>query len=96
MHSSHWRDWRLLAARFREHRHPNWTLAVGARPEKGEPNEAQMNALGRSFAVVRELSSLSHRDGVAETVGWDAVKRQPGSESGIGLLVLVTPSTPKP
>ncbi|MBX3215210.1 MAG: thrombospondin type 3 repeat-containing protein [Labilithrix sp.] len=71
-------------------RHPDWTLAVGARPGTGE--DAQLDALARSFAIVRTLSNLSRRDGVAETVGWDAVKGQPQAETGIALRILVTPT----
>ena len=31
-------------------------------------------------------ASFSHRDGVAESIGWDAVKNRPGAESGVGFL----------
>jgi len=71
-------------------RHPDWTLAVGARPSAGD--DGQLDALARSFAVVRVLSNLSQRDGVSETVGWDAVKNQPQADSGIAFLVLVLPA----
>jgi len=70
-------------------RRRDWTLAVGARPGAGD--DAQLDALARSFAIVRVLSNLSHRDGVAETVGWDAVKNQPQAETGIAFRVLVLP-----
>jgi hypothetical protein len=77
-------------------RHPDWTLAVGARPA-GASSAAQMDALAKSFAVVRVLASYAHRDGVAETVAWDAVKKQPQSETGMALLVLTSaPPTKKP
>jgi OmpA-OmpF porin, OOP family len=82
----------LRALALELHRHPDWTLAVGARPAPGgDSTKAQLDALERSFAVVRELSSMSRRDGVAETVGWDAVKNQPGAGVGIAYRVLVTP-----
>jgi len=88
----------LRALALELHRHPDWTLAVGARPGAGA--DAQLDALARSFAIVRALSNLSHRDGVAETVGWDAVKNQPQAETGIAFLVLVmpkpSPSAPAP
>jgi OOP family OmpA-OmpF porin len=79
----------VRALAFELNRHPEWTLAVGARPIN---EDGQLDALARSFAVVRALSNLAHRDGVAETVGWDAVKNQPQAETGLAFLVLVTPS----
>jgi hypothetical protein len=79
----------LRALALELNRHRDWTLAVGARPTGGD----DLDALARSFAIVRALSNLSHRDGVAETVGWDAVKGQPqAAETGIGLLILVMPN----
>lgn len=79
-----------LAAQLNQHR--NWTLAVGAKPGPGDATKAQLDALSRSFAVVREVASLSHRDGVAETVGWDAVKKQAQADGNLGFLVLVNPT----
>ncbi len=76
-------------------RHRDWTLAVGARP-KGASAQAQSDALFRAIAVVNALSSMTRRDDAAETVGWDAVRGQPGAASGIGLLVLVAPPVPPP
>jgi OOP family OmpA-OmpF porin len=78
---------RALATELNRHR--DWTLAVGARPA-GDSSAAQMDALARSFAVVRVLASYSHRDGVAESVSWDAVRRQPQAENGIAFLVLTS------
>ncbi|MBX3228877.1 MAG: thrombospondin type 3 repeat-containing protein [Labilithrix sp.] len=70
-------------------KHPEWTVAIGARPTAPD---AQLDALARSFAVVRVLSTFSRRDGEAETVGWDAVKNQPGAAaSGLGFTILVAP-----
>ncbi len=80
----------LRALALELNRHREWTLAVGARPGAGD--DAQLDALARSFAVVRALSNLSQRDGVAETVGWDAVKNQPQADTGIAFLVLALPS----
>jgi hypothetical protein len=80
----------LRALALELNRHRDWTIAVGARPGAGD--DAQLDALAKSFAIVRVLSNLSHRDGVAETVGWDAVKNQPQSETGIAFRILVTPS----
>ncbi len=84
----------LRALALELNRHPEWTLAVGARPGAGD--DGQLDALARSFAIVRALSNLSHRDGVAETVGWDAVKNHPQAATGIGFLVLTLPSAGAP
>jgi hypothetical protein len=78
---------RALATELNRHR--DWTLAVGVRPN-GDASPAQMDALARSFAIVRVLASYSHRDGVAESVSWDVVKKQPQSETGIAFLILTT------
>jgi hypothetical protein len=92
-------------------RHPDWTLAVGARPGPGKPDGkstappqlgqdqelAQKVSLGRALALVKMIAAFTHRGAAAEVVGWDAVKQQPGAASGIGLLVLVSlPSEPPP
>jgi hypothetical protein len=85
---------RALALELNRHR--EWTLAVGVRPGAGEAGAAQMDALARSFAIVRVLGSYSHRDGVAESVAWDAVKRQPQAESGVAFMILTSgASAPK-
>ncbi len=83
----------LRALALELHRHPDWTLAVGVRP--GVSDAGQMDALARSFAIVRELGSYSHRDGVAESIAWNAVMRRPGAESGVAFLVL-TSGAPTP
>ena len=72
-------------------KHPEWTIAVGVRPANGD----QLDALNRSFAVVRALAALSPRDGVAETVGWDAVRSQAQNGAGMAFLILVTPPDKK-
>lgn len=70
-------------------RHPDWVLAVGAQPKRAEGDLAPTYALSRSFALVLALRNHTFRDGVAETVGWEAVKDQPGALAlGVGLLVL--------
>lgn len=71
-------------------RHPTWTVAVGVRAtRKGGPAEAMAHA----FAVVDALRRYTRRAGVAETVGFAAVKAQPRAEQyGIGFLVLAPPS----
>lgn len=80
---------RALATELNRHR--DWTLAVGVRPTGDiTSSQAQMDALARSFAVVRVLASFSHRDGVAESVSWDAVKKQPQAETGLAFLILTS------
>jgi OmpA-OmpF porin, OOP family len=79
------------------HRHPSFSVAVGARPGNGP--QATFDALARSLAVVRVIASLSHRDGIAETTGWDAVKGEPQAETGLAFSIVVTPAPaqlPKP
>jgi OmpA-OmpF porin, OOP family len=76
-------------------RHPSWVVAVGARPAPGPALFASTHALARSFAVVLALRNFTFRDGVAETVGWTAVKDLPGADkSGIGFLVLAGEDAP--
>ncbi|HQP33974.1 MAG TPA: thrombospondin type 3 repeat-containing protein [Polyangiaceae bacterium] len=69
--------------------HPAWIVAVGSRPSPHQGYLASSNAMARAFAVVLALRTFTFRDGVAETVGWSAVKDQPGAAgSGLGFLVL--------
>ena len=57
-------------------------------PQKAGAVEEQA-ALAQAFAVVDVLRRFTYRDGVAETVGWKAVAKQPGvAASGFGVLVL--------
>ena len=70
-------------------RRPDWTLAVGARPGAGKPEEAQRGSLERAVLVANRIATYTHRPGSAEAVGWDAVKQQPGAASGVGFLVLL-------
>ncbi|MBS2018781.1 MAG: thrombospondin type 3 repeat-containing protein [Deltaproteobacteria bacterium] len=83
----------LRALALELNRHRDWTLAVGVRPAGGDPSKAQLDALTKSFAIVRVLAGFAHRDGAAESIAWDAVKTKPGAESGVG-LVLVASSAP--
>jgi len=87
----------LRAIALELNRHRDWVLAVGARPE-GVTAEATQKALARALSVVNALTQLTRRDGAAETVGWDAVKRSPTAASGIGLVILTAPppAPPKP
>ncbi len=71
--------------------HPRWVLLVGVRPEQRDAT-SQQAALTRAFTLVQLLRSLTHRDQVAEPVGWATVKSQPGAARwGIGIKVIETP-----
>lgn len=87
---------RALAATVNAH--ADWSLAVGVKPGKGDSTKAQLDALTRALAVVRELAQFCRRDGAAEAVGWDAVKKNAQAGSEVAFLVLVTPpiQAPKP
>jgi hypothetical protein len=81
----------LRALAVELNRHPTWIVAVGVRPKKPGAFE-QQGALAQAFAVVDTLRRFTYRDGVAETVGWKAVAKQPGAaKSGFGVLVLAPP-----
>ena len=85
----------LRAIALELNRRPDWTLAVGARPGPGKPEDAQKASLERALLVANRIATYTHRAGSAEAVGWDAVKQQPGAASGIGFAVLVG-GPPKP
>ena len=76
---------RALASELNRHR--DWTLAVGAKASSAKRDDG----LERALAVVNAITQSTHHDGAAETVAWDAVKRQPGAETGIAMLLLVAP-----
>jgi hypothetical protein len=81
----------LRALALELNRHPTWIVAVGVRPKQATPVEQQA-ALARSFAVVDTLRKFTFRDGVAETIGWKAVQKQPdAAKNGFGVLVLAPP-----
>ncbi|HEY8042128.1 MAG TPA: thrombospondin type 3 repeat-containing protein [Polyangiaceae bacterium] len=87
----------LRAIGLELNRRPDWTLAVGARPGPGKPEDAQRGALEKAMLVANRLAGYTHRPSVAEAVGWDAVKQQPGAAaSGLGLAVLVAPAGSTP
>jgi OOP family OmpA-OmpF porin len=81
---------RAVAALMNEH--PALVLMVAVRPLGAAP-AAQQRGLTRSFAVVDSLRQLTHRDEVAETIGWSALARVKGAAhpSGVGFLVLAPP-----
>jgi len=71
--------------------HPAWVVMVGVRP-RGTNAAAQQQALNRSFLVVNTLRSLTHRDQVAESIGWSGVSKLPGAgAAGIGVMLLGPP-----
>jgi hypothetical protein len=85
--------------------HPDHVVMVAVRPLRATP-PGEQEALTKSFAIADALRSLTHRDDVAETIGWTALGRVPGAArpEGIGFLVLapfapppaVTPPPPTP
>jgi hypothetical protein len=80
--------------------HPEHVVMVAVRPTGTRP-VAEQEALTKSFAIADSLRALTHRDDVAETIGWAALGRVPGAArpEGIGFLVLApvtTPSAPTP
>src|SRR5262249_20295240 len=76
--------------------HPDYVVMVAVRPAAKTP-AGEQDALTKSFAVVDALRSLTHRDDVAETIGWAALGRVPGATrpEGIGFLVLAPLATPE-
>ena len=65
-----------------------YIVAVGIKPKKAGAAGDQA-ALSQAFAAVDLLRRLTYRDGVAETVGWKAVQKQPGAaKNGFGVLLL--------
>ena len=72
--------------------HPSWVMLVGVRPQGADP-AAQQVALTKAFTLVQVLRSLTHRDAVAEPVGWTAVQGAPGARAaGIGILIVDAPA----
>jgi len=68
---------------------PSWVVLVGVRPKN---DAASQEALNKSFAVVVALHTYTHRDEVAESVGWKAVQDLPGARaSGVGIALLAPP-----
>ncbi len=80
---------------------PEHVVMVAVRPLGTRPT-AEQEALTKSFAIADSLRSLTHRDEVAETIGWAALARVPGAArpEGIGFLVLAplpaAPADPTP
>lgn len=74
---------------------PDHVVMVAVRPVGTSPR-AEQEALTKSFAVADALRTLTHRDDVAETIGWAALARVPGAArpEGIGFLVLAPVATP--
>jgi hypothetical protein len=68
---------------------PDLALMVAVRPAGKRP-EAEQAALTRAFTLVDALRTFTHRDEVAEVIGWKALAKLPGATlpSGVGFLVL--------
>jgi len=78
----------LRALGYELNQHPEWIVAVGVRPA-GRTAAAEQLALNRAFSIALTLRWLTHRDSVAETLGWAAVKDLPTADKvGIGVLIL--------
>jgi hypothetical protein len=77
---------RAIGSKLNEH--PRWVLLVGVRAATEDADAAQQ-AINKSFSVVFALGALTHRDGLAESVSFEAVKQLPkAQDQGIGLMVL--------
>jgi hypothetical protein len=79
---------------------PELVLMVAVRPTGAKP-EAERAAVTRAFTLVDALRAYTHRDEVAEMMGWKSLQKAPGSTlpSGLGFLVLAPvapPLTPAP
>lgn len=78
---------RAVAALLNQH--PDHVLLVAAKPASTDA-AAEQEALTRAFAVVSGLQRITHRDEVAETIGWTAVRSVPKATRGtLGFLVRV-------
>ncbi len=85
---------RAIAALLNQH--PDHVLLVAGKPA-GSDAAAEQDALTRAFAVVAALQRITHRDEVAETVGFGAVRNVPKAISGgLGFLVRVPAAKAKP
>ena len=84
-----------LRALAREiNQHPTWTIGVGVKPGAGKAEDALAASLARADLVVKKLDALTFRSNAAEVVQWEAVRQQPGSDSGVAFVVLITPPAP--
>ncbi|MBK8253604.1 MAG: thrombospondin type 3 repeat-containing protein [Polyangiaceae bacterium] len=89
---------RAVAAELMKHpalgTKPAWSVAIGVRPSA---QGGQTDAMLRAFVVVDAIRRFTRREGIAETVGWAAVKDLPGSSGhGIGFLLLTGPASEAP
>jgi len=80
---------------------PELSLLVGVQPQGTGP-VAEQRALTKSAAIVRALRAFSHREGIAESVSFSVVAKQPGAAAtGVGLRLSpasakAQPTTTKP
>jgi OmpA-OmpF porin, OOP family len=74
---------------------PALVLMVAVRPAGAKP-EAERAARIRAFSLVDALRSYTHRDEVAEVIGWNAIAKLKGATlpSGLGFLVLAPVAAP--
>ena len=80
---------RAIAALLNQH--PGYVLLVATKPASADA-AAEQAALTQAFALVSALQRITHRDEVAETIGWAAVRSVPKATRGtVGFLVRVTP-----
>lgn len=83
---------RAIAALLNQH--PDHVLLVAAKPASTDA-AAEQAALTRAFALVSALQRITHRDDVAETIGWAAVRNVPKATRGtLGFLVRIAARKP--
>ena len=76
---------RALAAQLLAH--PEWSLAIGARPS---PRGGDAEATARAQAVVKAIRGFVRRDKAASVAAWSAVQAAPrAAELGLGILLIV-------
>jgi len=78
----------LRALALEMNRHADYTLMIGAK------GATEQTGLLRAIAVTGEMSRMIQRDGAAESVGWDAVKKSKTADSGVGFVILQAPKKP--
>ena len=82
---------RALAAQLLAH--PEWSLAIGARPS---PRGGEAEATARAEAVVKVIRDQARRERAASTAAWPVVQAAPrAAEFGLGVL-LIAPETKTP
>ncbi|MFS8068891.1 MAG: hypothetical protein ACMG6S_21230, partial [Byssovorax sp.] len=81
---------RALAAQLLAH--PEWSLAIGARPS---PRGGDAEATARAQAVVKAIRGFARRDKAASVAPWSVVQAAPrAAELGLGILLIVPDTRP--